>query len=223
MKAGPCVLILTSLLLVATAQGAHWAELELPESAISAIHHEDTKQLVAAVRGVPKAKLNAGLITACRLGKLEAVKALVDLGAEPSFVIQRHPAIAEESPLRYAIESDNLDLVAFLLDCKGALHLNHHGDPLELGTAAGTGRVDATAKILTALRQMRPSRYQAYIESAIVLMVWNKQKDAAISIISHYTTDLPNSSLERLKKSVVALGGASSLALLEEVWQAGRR
>jgi hypothetical protein len=204
-------------------QRRHWSEIGLPESAIAAIHHDESAGVVEFMRAQPKSKLNQALIAACRLGKLEPAKALIALGAEPSFLIERHPAIGEESPLHYAIESDNLSLVAYLLTYKGALHvLARGGDALELGTAAGKGRVEATSMLLDALRRKYPHRSQHHLQNAILVMIWNKQRAAAIDLISRNLQNLPDSSLENLRKSVVKIGGASSLSLLEEVWRTAR-
>jgi hypothetical protein len=199
----------------------HWDEVALPQSAVNAIRSDESTPAMESFRALSKTELNTALIMACRFGKLESAKTLVAVGAEPSFLVERHPAAGKESPLHYAVEPDNLNLVAYLLTDKGALHFERTGDSLELGTAAARGQVEATIMILDALRNQKPNRYQHCLKSAIVV-IWNRQETAAIKVISRYRDYLPESSLASLQQSVAASDRLSSLRSLENVWRIAR-
>lgn len=222
MKKLSCFWHFIPLLIVNAQQPQHWAERELPASAIEAIRKEELPSLVDSVRSLSPAQLNAALITACRSGKLGAAKTLVNLGANPGFVVQRHPAAAKESPLSHAIASDNSDLIAYLLPLEGALHVEKNDHCLELGTAAALGRVNSIIMVLDALRKNSQRDFQQYLEDSIVVAVWNNQELAAIAIVSKHRQDLPEKALFRLRKKVAAMGGSASSKRLDDVWRRAR-
>lgn len=219
MKRLKLLVYLFPLLACAAESARHWAELKLSDSAVAAIRDQDTPRITATVSPLSKSGLNAALILACRLGKLESTMVLIKLGANPANVVQHSPAASKESPLQSAIISGNLDLIRYLLTLKGTLHFESKGHLLELGTAASTGQTQATIMVLERVRTLNPGKYQRYLEDAIIVMIWNEQEAAAADIMSKNLRELPETALRRLRKDVVMMDPASSLPSLEAAWK----
>lgn len=211
---------LLPLLFVAADQPPEWLKREVPAPLIAAIGGGTSQEVVGAATGLSRNQLNLALLAACGIGQLDSSKVLIGLGATPSFVIERHPASGKVSPLFYAVKSDNQSLIAYLLTFKRAVHFEKDGNCLELAAAAYWGRSQAAVLILTTVREEKPRGFRRYLGDAAVGMIWNKQKTAAIELLSKYRPELSESVIATFRKDVLLVDGPTSGQMLDEVWEA---